>query len=72
MTLLSNLYKVDDRTINFPQAKTNLLKLTKNYVEGHNMQKMTKIDTQEMILKVKELEWSKKQVRLQNGEVLSS
>jgi len=72
MTLLSNLYKVDDRTINFPQAKTNLLKLTKNYVESHNMQKMTKIDTQEMILKVKELEWSKKQVRLQNGEVLSS
>jgi len=72
MTLLSNLYKIDDRTINFPQAKTNLLKLTKNYVESHNMQKMTKIDTQEMILKVKELEWSKKQVRLQNGEVLSS
>jgi len=48
-TLLSNLYKVDDRSINFHQAKEGLLRMTKEYVVRHSQEGKFKIDTEEIV-----------------------
>lgn len=71
-TLLSSLYKVDDRSINFPHAKEGLLRMTREYVEMHSNEGKIKIDTEEVVQQVKELEWNRKQKLRLSGDWVSS
>ena len=53
-SILSNLYKIDDRTIKYKQAQTELLKMTNGYLAKHFE---VQGNSRDLISKIEEMEW---------------
>eukprot|EP00347_Sterkiella_histriomuscorum_P008229 403345884 len=60
-SILSNLYRIDDRAIKFKQAKNELLKITNSYLSTHFAQQT---NSRDMIRTIEENDWKfKKKAR---------
>ena len=68
-TILSNLYRIDDRTINFHQAKQGLFNLTTFYLAKHQEKQA---NSRDMVQNIEEREWKRKKMALDKGLELTS
>ena len=56
-SILSNLYRIDDRAIKFKQARNELMKLTNDYLSKHFEKES---NSRDLINSIEEAEWLKK------------
>mmetsp|Transcript_31192 Transcript_31192/g.23182 ORF Transcript_31192/g.23182 Transcript_31192/m.23182 type:complete len:102 (+) Transcript_31192:176-481(+) len=67
-SILSNLYRVDDRAIKFKQARNELVKITNDYLAQHFQDD---INSREQINSIEEAEW-RRHVKLKKRGLLES